>query len=225
MRSHFGWEQIWSAAPDTFREKADPDEIAFQLAEILPRSQCILDIGCGMGRNLVYLSQNGHKVVGLDISRTALYTVDAVIRKARLFSYAVQGDFTMLPFRSCLFDAAIAVNVIYHGTKSQIRSVVEQVATILKPGGAFIFNLLSKECWQYHRYLDFVQNHKAYECESGTFVAYPETALFDMHLPHHFMDSDDVNNFLLPYNVESVVEERHLSKYGDAVRWSVHLRF
>ena len=34
----------------------------------------VLDIGCGLGDNAVYLAQQGHPVTGLDISPTALIT-------------------------------------------------------------------------------------------------------------------------------------------------------
>ncbi len=36
----------------------------------------VLDIGCGLGDNAVYLAQQGHSVTGLDISPTALITAE-----------------------------------------------------------------------------------------------------------------------------------------------------
>ena len=36
----------------------------------------VLDIGCGLGDNAVYLAANGHAVTGLDISLTALITAE-----------------------------------------------------------------------------------------------------------------------------------------------------
>ena len=40
----------------------------------------VLDIGCGLGDNAVYLAQQGHSVTGLEISPTALITAAAASR-------------------------------------------------------------------------------------------------------------------------------------------------
>src|SRR6201993_3723772 len=36
----------------------------------------VLDIGCGLGDNAIYLAKSGHNVTGLDISPTALITAE-----------------------------------------------------------------------------------------------------------------------------------------------------
>ncbi|KTD58089.1 tellurite resistance protein TehB [Legionella sainthelensi] len=41
----------------------------------------ILDVGCGSGRNLLYLTKMGHKVTGIDYNQSALQTIQDVVQK------------------------------------------------------------------------------------------------------------------------------------------------
>jgi methylase of polypeptide subunit release factors len=52
----------------------------------------VLDIGCGLGDNAVYLAKNGHAVTGLDISPTALTTAEQRAKDAGVnVKFAVSG--------------------------------------------------------------------------------------------------------------------------------------
>jgi SAM-dependent methyltransferase len=224
LASHLGWEHLWSLAPKTYRFNAAPDPLAISLANLLSGTCHILDIGCGMGRNALYFLNQGHRVTGLDLSPTALYTLKQATQKQYPALQIVHCSFTDLPFGSSSFDAAIAVNVIYHATKAQIQSVIAQVGEVLRPGGWFIFNLLSKHHWQYGAYLKAVQAGHACECEPGTFRAYPEYAENDMHLPHHFLDREHLDLLLDPYQVVHISEVRAPSPMGESGRWVIHMR-
>lgn len=41
----------------------------------------ILDVGCGSGRNLLYLTKMGHKVTGIDYNQSALQTIQDIVQK------------------------------------------------------------------------------------------------------------------------------------------------
>ena len=49
-----------------------PANLLKSLIEYLPTDAKILDLGCGRGRNSFFLDQYGYKVLGLDISETAI---------------------------------------------------------------------------------------------------------------------------------------------------------
>ncbi|KTC65982.1 tellurite resistance protein TehB (plasmid) [Legionella adelaidensis] len=44
----------------------------------------ILDVGCGSGRNLLYLAKMGHRVLGIDHNQSALATIEEIARKEAL---------------------------------------------------------------------------------------------------------------------------------------------
>ncbi|AOW50991.1 TPA: SAM-dependent methyltransferase TehB [Legionella pneumophila subsp. pneumophila] len=43
-----------------------------------------LDVGCGSGRNLLYLAQLGHRLTGIDINQTALENIQIIAQKENL---------------------------------------------------------------------------------------------------------------------------------------------
>lgn len=48
------------------------------------KNASILDVGCGSGRNLLYLAQMGHRVIGIDHNQSALETIEEIVHKETL---------------------------------------------------------------------------------------------------------------------------------------------
>ena len=67
----------------------------------------VLDIGCGLGDNAVYLAQNGHTVTGLDISPTALITAERRAKHAGVDVKFAVADSTKLDGYTDAFDTVI----------------------------------------------------------------------------------------------------------------------
>jgi 2-polyprenyl-3-methyl-5-hydroxy-6-metoxy-1,4-benzoquinol methylase len=68
----------------------------------------VLDIGCGLGDNAVYLAKNGHKVTGLDISATALITAERRAKDAGVDVKFAVADSTRLDGYTDAFDTLVA---------------------------------------------------------------------------------------------------------------------
>ena len=80
----------------------------------------ILEIGCGTGGLLKYLSLNGKRTVGCDISEYA-----ASKAKNRC-NFIVICDAQYLPFKHKIFDAAISQHVIEHTQKPK-QTIIESI--------------------------------------------------------------------------------------------------
>ncbi len=107
----------------------------------------VLDAGCGSGRNLVYLLQNGFDVFAVDRDSRSVQNVD--IMAANLAPKLPAGQFIAtpiesLPFRDGRFDYVICNAVLHfaHG-EDHFHSMLAEMARVLRPGGIFFARLMS----------------------------------------------------------------------------------
>jgi SAM-dependent methyltransferase len=100
------------------------------LAELVPSSaRQTLDVGCGEGRIGRWLAQAGHRVFGIDSSRTlATHAADA-----GGYQQVVCGDAAALPWPSNWFDLAIAFMSLHDMPNP--GSVIAEIGRVLEPGG------------------------------------------------------------------------------------------
>ena len=93
----------------------------------------ILDVGCGSGAALRYLSKIG-KTVGLDASNEA-------IKYARKRGEVVKGDIQSLPFPSSTFDIVTCMDVLYHQWVNNENKAIAEMHRVLKKGGTAMFSV------------------------------------------------------------------------------------
>ena len=104
----------------------------------------ILDVGCGKGRHLKYLSQN-YDVYGLDLS---FYLLNQFKSKDVNNQYKVcQADMRSIPFKRERFDllCSFFTSLGYFETKEVNLDVLDQFMQLVKPGGYLYLDLMNKE--------------------------------------------------------------------------------
>ena len=72
--------------------------------------QTVLDFGCGGGWLSKILASRGHKVVGVDISKSLLQNA----KKINSQSEFILGDCTRLPFKEKAFDLIAGIAILHH---------------------------------------------------------------------------------------------------------------
>ena len=100
----------------------------------------ILDLGCGNGRHVVHLAKRGFKVIGVDISPTALSLTSAWLREEGYHAGLALADTRQpLPFHGGSLDAVLSTQVIHHALVEGVRVAIGEIWRILAPGGlAFV---------------------------------------------------------------------------------------
>jgi len=115
-----------------------PDENLVRWVEsgVLPHGAAI-DLGCGQGRNAVYLARQGWRVQAVDFSasavawareRVAASAVDVTVMRSSVFG---------LPASLGHFDLVYDGGCFHHVAPHRRQAYVEVVAGLLRPGGCF----------------------------------------------------------------------------------------
>jgi SAM-dependent methyltransferase len=128
--------------------RTEPSTLAQLVEPKLPAQSKVLDLGCGVGRDVVFFAGKGHNVLATDFS-------EVVIRQNRE-QFADSGvkfevlDMTRpLAFPDGSFDAVHANLSIHYFDHATTKKVVQEIARVLKPSGIFAFSCKSTNDFHY----------------------------------------------------------------------------
>ena len=93
----------------------------------------VLDLGCGPGRDIRFLTELGCQVVGLDLSTGMLSRARQRMPGAPL----IQADLRSLPLAPGSLDGIWACASLLHLPRAQFPVALAEVARLLKHGGVF----------------------------------------------------------------------------------------
>jgi len=132
---------------------ADLDEYRFDKLRYLPRvvdfqayrGKKLLEVGCGVGTDLVRFAKGGADVTAVDLSETALGLArkNASIAGVACDLRLANGE--ALPFESNRFDVVYAHGVLQY--TAEPRRMVEECHRVVKPGGRAIFMVYNRISW------------------------------------------------------------------------------
>lgn len=113
----------------------------------------ILDAGCGKGEWTIYLSDQGHEVYGVDVSRE---TVTLLLEQFPQYHFLC-GDIRQLDFPDEFFDACVSWGVFEHFEEG-LGACIKEACRVLRTGG-FLFVTVPFQNWR-HIFRDMRSLHK-----------------------------------------------------------------
>ena len=117
-------------------------ELSALYSKWIPVGSSVLDVGCGDGQTSgKWLSENGMKYVGVDISANA---VEEAIRSG-LEAIKIK-DASDLPFPAGSFDVAVCIEVLEHLFDPQ--GTIKDIIRVLKPGGILVATVPNTVYWR-----------------------------------------------------------------------------
>lgn len=130
------------------------DEYRFDKLRYLPnvvdfqgyRRRRILEVGCGIGTDLVRFARGGACVTGIDL---AARSIELARRNVALHGLRAQGlcvaDGEALPFEDGHFDVVYAHGVLQYAANP--ARLVAEAHRVLEPGGEAVFMVYNRYSW------------------------------------------------------------------------------
>jgi ubiquinone/menaquinone biosynthesis C-methylase UbiE len=110
------------------------------------RGRTLLEVGCGIGTDLVRFAQGGARVTGVDLSSTA---IDLAQRNFALHDVAPEelrvANGEALPYADHTFDVVYGHGVIQY--TADAPRLIAECHRVLKPGGEGIFMVYNRISW------------------------------------------------------------------------------
>ncbi len=100
-------------------------------ARHLPPNARVLDAGCGPGVNLEWLRNQGHRVIGVDLSQKMLKTALRFNSGERV----AQMDLQQLGFKNSRFDGIVAAFSLIHIPRENLSRALNEFSRVLTPKG------------------------------------------------------------------------------------------
>jgi len=121
------------------------DDLLFILKLADQHGMQVLELGCGTGRLLLPLARTGHRVTGLDLSRTMLRIAEAKIASEADFVQQrisiVEGDMASFNFGRQFDLIIIPLNTLMHLNRIQMQACFGCVAEHLQPAGRLLIDV------------------------------------------------------------------------------------
>jgi SAM-dependent methyltransferase len=189
------WDKYWRDDAYVVRNWVEPDPDIVRLSPMMKDRQVqkVLDLGCGPGRHVVYLSRQGFEVHGLDISSAGVERCRKELEQHQLQATVQVADMLSIPFPDAYFDWVLSVQVIYHTTAATLNQAIQHVRSKLTPGGFFYVTFPP---------LDNIGPDSGQEVEPRTYLKEEDGE----PLLHHYVTPEEIDELMTGFTML----EKHL---------------
>jgi ubiquinone/menaquinone biosynthesis C-methylase UbiE len=140
-------------APGTADFFSDLDDYRFDKLRYLPKvvdfngyaGKKLLEVGCGIGTDLVRFAKGGADVTGVDLSTTALELAKKNARQADVRMRLELANGEDLPFDDAAFDVVYGHGVLQY--TAEPRKMVSECRRVLRSDGLAIFMVYNRISW------------------------------------------------------------------------------
>ena len=128
------WGREYVKTPDRFIWGTLESAVAREAANLAGYPGRVLDLGCGEGRDSVFLAGLGYDVVGLDLSLDGLRKAARLAEDRGVHVAWVCAGLPDLPVRGP-FDLVYSCGAIHYVARSERAALFAQLRELTRPGG------------------------------------------------------------------------------------------
>ena len=114
----------------------DPSSFLLPLVRHLSPGARILDVGCGAGRDMMWLANRGFSCVGLDCSPAL-----AELARRHTGLTVFEADFETFDFYKMDMDALLLVGALVHVPHARFQLIFSRILKALKPQGCVLLTM------------------------------------------------------------------------------------
>ena len=191
------WDTAYQQQP--YVEKNPHQGVVRLMANLdIPTTSSILDLGCGDGRHLIFLAQQGYSPIGIDQAIWGIRRSKQWVEETGSLSKLVCGNVDTLPLKSGSIDCVISIQVINHQFLKGIQRTISEVHRILRKNGKFYFTVpkYPPSGWKNTRYK---------QVKGQTYMPLEG---FEKNIPHYFFKEEELPNMLEGFKIIAMGDDK-----------------
>jgi SAM-dependent methyltransferase len=151
----------------------------------------VLDLGCGIGRNAIYLAKMGFSVSAFDLSEDGLSQLKKEAQRENINIDIKLGDMLTLPYETGYFDCILAFHSVYHTDHAGLVTVLSEMRRVTKKDGQIFVTFNSKDSAAWNLFSDRrIDEYTLFKTEG------PE-----VDVPHTYVEYADVLNLMKEFEI------------------------
>lgn len=93
----------------------------------------VLEVGCGVGSDLIEFAKQGAVITGMDLSPKSIELAGKRLELYKCAGNVFQGDAERIPFKDDTFDMVVSIGVLHH--TPDIERAIGEIHRVLKEDG------------------------------------------------------------------------------------------